>query len=233
MKQSGKIALGVRVLGALASIATIVGTLAVLNTENARRDFGNAFFPVGLIVVLALAVFGLLVAVVVMKRRQSRRFSPVDQGLLDRILRVLPRPLMRDWRSFDFSCPWPTELILPVEDFLREFGDVEHEFENAKLEAARKRLLYAAGRFAFAVAEAATSCRSIDGHLLLEWSQIKSERPDLYWPRRHQLLEARRSFSAAHDKFLSAAKKHGFDISAVSGTPRQRWDEPGPSFMVQ
>ena len=230
MKQSGKIALGV--LGALASIATIVGTLAVLDTEKARRDFGEAFFPVGLIIVLALAVIWLLIALVLTKRRQSRGFSPVDQDLLDRILGLLPRPLMRDWRGFDFSCPWPTELILPVEAFLREFGDVEHEFGDAKLEAARKRLSGAASRFASAVAQAASSCRSPDGHLRLEWSQVNRDRPDMYWPRREKLLKTRRDFNAAHDKFLTTAKKRGFDISAVAGTSGRDWQEP-VSFVVE
>lgn len=201
----------------IVGLATVLGTLAAFGVR--ASDLADVMWPAGVVILLSLAL-GVVSAAWYVEQRQHG-VSPEDQRLLDHILEVLPRSWMQQLSAHDFGTSWHQDLSYPPTKFWFDFAEVEHRFNDPKLERARKALHEAAGEFIDAEAMNAWDHETQDERRNVGWTSGEIEgMPDkhrIFEERRRTILGAAQAVIAAHDQLVEIAKRRGFDISALTG----------------
>jgi hypothetical protein len=126
------------------TLRTVGVLLALLFAALAVPGLGDWLYPLPLVIGLAAALVGSWTYFLWTQRRPSS----VDQGRLDTVLRTLSRDAIRRIDAEDFALAWPDDLLDPVVELLRSYGDVEHRFEDVAIERRRAALMVAADRLA-------------------------------------------------------------------------------------
>ena len=195
--------------GAIVTIGLALGISAIL----------DAFWPVGVVVAEGLAIL-ILVALLVRKRRAVKRL-PADQARLDELLALLTRSAIRRVAEHDFAIAWPARIMFPVTTLLEEFGSIEHQFQDARLEERRAHLFACADTFSHAEAANGWTHPSARTERYVGVTGFEAEgdveKAALLDDRSLRIRRAAWAFTDAHDALLATAIERGYDVSAVKG----------------
>ncbi len=201
------------IVAVLGVVASIVG-IAV-----APRSFWCWWYPLPLIVLLAVALAGSWAYFLLSRRGPSK----ADQERLDRLFRVLPRQAVRRIEDADFHAGWKRDVNWPVSKFVYDMDAPEDRFDNRKLESARRRLYEKAFEFDGANATHGFPAR---GRNQLEWRDTGSSAGELEMLPPEQLAQAEeravtiasaaRETVEAHDALVKAARRRGFNLDALA-----------------
>jgi hypothetical protein len=225
-----------------ATLTTLAAAIAVFEPLSITADdLLDVLWPVGLVVLLALltAAAGLYIL------HLRREIDPDDQRSLDELLHVLNRNAIREIDSYDFYDAWPITLLHPVEVFVREFGDVEHEFTDPVMEEKRADLY--AKAVALLGAQTGNAWRSKynpmhnNPGMSIGEAEFDPEKMKLLEERAEAIRAKAFPFLDAHKALVQTARNRGYNLDALGRdrhprvrdldetyVPRQRrsWADP-------
>jgi hypothetical protein len=148
-----------------------------------------------------------------------------DQLTLNELLGLLTRASMRLIREQDFLLPWPDRITTPLNYFVHEYDEVEHQFADDALEQRRQLLLQAANHFLYVEAMNGFDSR-LRGKRDGGWTPGDAEGD----PHREAVLERRRQTLAAaaadllqaYDELVSIAADADYSLDAMSAQVHPR-----------
>jgi hypothetical protein len=100
-------------------------------------------YPIGVIALLTLLVFGLAVRVIDLEWRGTPRQQQRDRDLMRGLLTIVARDDVVWLKEHDFGSPWEGEKLLVLARLAYGYNEVEHQFYDSTLEGRRQMLVAA------------------------------------------------------------------------------------------
>jgi hypothetical protein len=184
------------------------------------REWRSGLYPLPLILLLAIALIGSWTYFGLSQRRPRES----DQRRLDRLVDVVPRHVVRRLDEQDFAQDWGEDLTRPLQQYLEDLTDLEHRFEDQRLERLRDRLDQAVVVLLNAERENTWAASHKRGYrnvgIMPVEAEFDPERGELYEARSMALQIAAYEVQSAYNDLMGAALERGYNLSRLEDSRR-------------
>lgn len=137
----------------------------------------------------------------------KKQGHPNDVTLAWKLLEALPsNGIIKFLKEHDFLGSFRSEEIRPLNQFLYEWDNPEHEFLDSELESYRKALLKRAGEFSMNVAKYTSSNMAGMQAVIVDGQRNDFEQMQRFEVEAKAVNEAADSLVGAHESFVRAAR---------------------------